>query len=538
MTCIFDLSNELLQHVLLHVEPTDLGRLSRTCQTFHTFIKGNHLLWKETYLRYFDNPPRGKDDPEVSWETELPRFVALDKLLSTKDSEVKKSNFSSIASAVCDLVATQANTNNNTQPNLNAAFLSNHFTNQANTDTLLHGSSLFTQAAGTPIQSSFSTPEQRQLSAKLHVLHGIPQHGSSAQPGQQPIDAYARSRVYDLRRYTAATTWGPFMGDGSLRVDWEAMESILIVLTSNMRRFSERTYGRFQPIWYAPFQGAAPHTFREISGAEYLVSSGGEDSGDEDGDEEDASSDSTSASASTPTAASTPMPPSSSTPLLPSPHHDPHQRIDSLTTLTPSLPLSQQDPYAVTGTYLRLVCFLDYTDLYAFNFERDDDLSTPITHNRRPSSSTINSTSTLHPREPLTTQEALRFIHLKLRPTAITPPGPTDSPRLPVVHFRGTSRAMHAPWDADARSAVRGSVRMTREGEVRWTTFSVFDGEERWRSETVQVGGVGSGRGSLGSWFDKDYDPYGPAGPTAFWKVSNELLHGGAGNGAVGVLPL
>jgi len=25
----------------------------------------------------------------------------------------------------------------------------------------------------------------------------------------------------------------------------------------------------------------------------------------------------------------------------------------------------------------------------------------------------------------------------------------------------------------------------------------------------------------VGSWFDKDYDPHGPCGPTAFWKISD-----------------
>jgi hypothetical protein len=44
---------------------------------------------------------------------------------------------------------------------------------------------------------------------------------------------------------------------------------------------------------------------------------------------------------------------------------------------------------------------------------------------------------------------------------------------------------------------------MTREGEVRWTTWSVFNGQERWRSESVQVGGVKSAKGVLGHWFDK-----------------------------------
>jgi hypothetical protein len=87
-------------------------------------------------------------------------------------------------------------------------------------------------------------------------------------------------------------------------------------------------------------------------------------------------------------------------------------------------------------------------------------------------------------------------------------------------------------------------VRQTPEGEIRWTTFSIFHGEERWRSEGVQVGGLRSKRGVLGNWFDKyvdsfeqmfrelllmwslccrDYDMHGPAGPTAFWKESDEL---------------
>jgi hypothetical protein len=67
--------------------------------------------------------------------------------------------------------------------------------------------------------------------------------------------------------------------------------------------------------------------------------------------------------------------------------------------------------------------------------------------------------------------------------------------------------------------------------------------EERWKSEGIQVGGVRSSRGVLGHWFDKfvssfplvrpnimtipnpnrDHDHHGPAGPTAFWKVSNEI---------------
>lgn len=43
--------------------------------------------------------------------------------------------------------------------------------------------------------------------------------------------------------------------------------------------------------------------------------------------------------------------------------------------------------------------------------------------------------------------------------------------------------------------------------------------EERWRSEAIQIGGLRSKRGVVGIWYDKSFDPHGPAGPTAFWKV-------------------
>ena len=52
-------------------------------------------------------------------------------------------------------------------------------------------------------------------------------------------------------------------------------------------------------------------------------------------------------------------------------------------------------------------------------------------------------------------------------------------------------------------TVIRGTVRQTPEGEIRWTTFSIFHGEERWRSEGIQVGGLRSARGVLGNWFDK-----------------------------------
>jgi len=49
----------------------------------------------------------------------------------------------------------------------------------------------------------------------------------------------------------------------------------------------------------------------------------------------------------------------------------------------------------------------------------------------------------------------------------------------------------------------KGTARMTAEGELRWTTYSIFSGEERWKSEGIQLGGPRSARGVVGNWFDK-----------------------------------
>lgn len=67
---------------------------------------------------------------------------------------------------------------------------------------------------------------------------------------------------------------------------------------------------------------------------------------------------------------------------------------------------------------------------------------------------------------------AIRLIKIKLQVTKIEPPGSSDEgeddeddgmdwsnfrgTRLPVVHFRGNSRSLHASWDPNANSKIRG----------------------------------------------------------------------------------
>ena len=231
------------------------------------------------------------------------------------------------------------------------------------------------------------TFEERQLSAKLHCLYGVcidtihrerlATSRYSLRSGSAPIHPYARSRVYDLRQHTDGTMWGPFLNDGLATVDWEKMEAIMIVLDYNTKLATadHKDYQDCLEIQNKPFSGVTPNSY------------------------------------------------------IPTPTALPMQ---------PTLPLEAQDPYNITGSWMRIVCFLDYAELYDFNFTSDD----------RPEDG--------QPRRPIDTQEAIRLITMKLQVSKIAAPGEEDGQGLPVVHFRGTSASNRPHWDPNANSKIKG----------------------------------------------------------------------------------
>ena len=211
------------------------------------------------------------------------------------------------------------------------------------------------------------------------------------------MDKHARSLVYDLRRYTEESFWGPFRPDGSQRVDWERLEAIMLVIQYNLRQFYERTSKRFPLLWHNPWAGIAPRSF--VSPVDWRTRKRERDAiakeaGEEKSEEE-----------------------------LAEEAHEEEMRT--------------KDPYNITGTWMRVVCFLDYSDLHAYNFPRENPPDD-------------------EPREPLEQEEAIRLITMKLRATRIEPGGPKQAPGSVVTYFEGTSRSMHVGWDPNANSGIRG----------------------------------------------------------------------------------
>ena len=228
---------------------------------------------------------------------------------------------------------------------------------------------------------------RQQLSAKMHCLYGVPidavkDTASSSRYNLRhntvTLHPYVRSRVYDLRQHSDASLWGPFTDDGTMEVDWEKLESIMIILNHNMKRYYTRYSepGDGVPPWGQPFVGANPYSY----------------------------------------------------------HPEPSASLNEIPA-----PLDSQDPYNVTGTWMRVVCFLDYTELYAFNFSEDQPPDG-------------------QPRPPLNTEEATRLITMTIKVTKIGPPEEDDGQDLPVVYFKGISSSLRPSWDPNANSSIKGQL--------------------------------------------------------------------------------
>ncbi|KAI0191729.1 hypothetical protein EV127DRAFT_427690 [Xylaria flabelliformis] len=451
MPLLTELPPEIVHHILGYVDPQDLSWIPRICKSLYHAVNGNTPLFKQVYLNHLDAPLPGF----VNWEQSLKDLVRLQALCRSDDD--KKDEVEFVHRAVTELLKNAST--KGARPGLtaklpqsrNADILTDIFSFESNQSAFLCRSFIYERARAEfhnhDIRYWHGPPKsEHQKSAHLHCLYGVPRlfayPSAVRQTRHNSMHPFACSKVYDLRQYTEKNKWGPFLDDGSMGVDWEKVEAIMIVLGANMNHLGVSSIHMCETFCSVPFAGTWPNSWQ-------------------------------------------------------SPHIPPSLREPD--------PMEHLDPYGITGVWLRVVCFLDYTDFFAYNFGAQN--FEPPPHVPRPS---------------INVGQATRLILMRIFVTSVEKPGPEDGQDLPVVHFKGVSRSLDQSFDENADSDLRGSVRLTPQGDVRWTTFSIFGGVERWRSESIQVGGVKSAKGVLGHWFDKDFDPRGPAGPTAFWKISDK----------------
>lgn len=170
--------------------------------------------------------------------------------------------------------------------------------------------------------------------------------------------------------------------------------------------------------------------------------------------------------------------------------------------------LATGDWAGIEGHWRRYVCFMDYRDLFAFNYGNRG-------HGQR--DGTYFDTPHF--------EEAMRLIELKLTlidaqtiPEVYTLDRFPDSPytHYPTLYFTGSS------WGIKGNEAtVVGSVTMSEGGVVRWRFASIADSHIQWSSEAVQIGGIASAFGVIGTWTGVHHDHGDPVGPFWLYKVED-----------------
>lgn len=303
----------------------------------------------------------------------------------------------------------------------NTTILSELFVRAQVQDAFLSHSFLFDRARGGSKYLQEPPNDEQQQSAKLHCLYGVPllKFGRTRASRMYP---FACSKVYDLREYTQKTHWGPFMNDGTDRVDWEKVEAIMLVLAANIKERGLDKYPIFSNFWSTPFAGSWSKSYlpwppvREGDAEQCAGEPDEAGDGNNDDDHDD-----------------DPDVGTSQRSEIGGAHA---MRADERISETQRYQqLKLEDPYDVSGTWLRIVCFLDYNDFFSYNFP-------------------LASIPDNVPRPALDTGEATRVILMKIDVTKIEYPDGEGT--MPVVHFKGFSRSLDGSWDENANSELRG----------------------------------------------------------------------------------
>ncbi|KAG1889330.1 hypothetical protein F4604DRAFT_1711774 [Suillus subluteus] len=171
--------------------------------------------------------------------------------------------------------------------------------------------------------------------------------------------------------------------------------------------------------------------------------------------------------------------------------------------------LATGDWAGIEGHWRRYVCFMDYRDLFAFNYEN---------RGRGQQDGTYFDTPNF--------EEVARLVELKLRlidaqeiPEVYILDRFPDSPykHYPTLYFTGSS------WGIQGNEAtVVGSVAMSEGGVVRWRFASIANSHIQWSSEGVQIGGIASAFGVIGTWTGIHHDHGDPVGPFWLYKVEDD----------------
>lgn len=518
------LPSELIDRILIQLDPIDLSSLAQTSSLARSYLYSHssisHHLFHLIFLKYFDPPITSTHEPvmgrrgeiegevlnelsrqgspsdSIDWRELVQRRIKLrqtlaptqDDLLCTRLSKnyPGREKMMELYQDIFDLLNSSSSSSSSSSRNVE--FLNQIFNQNTSAQfRILHFSG---QNSHTQVLFDHRPCLNDALvsaAAELHTKFGLTELDRS-RPRSRGV---AREACYALSNNHPDNFYGPFMPDRSGRVNWAHLEALSVVVGLNLTYASQSQLMSHTPATGVLTTPIVIHSPQDQSNSSHLtigpnwadiewpILSG--------------------------LATSRPhtqiMNPAY---VYPAPPWPPTTSLDQS-----EIDLNRYDWAGVEGKWLRVVCFLDYRDLHAYNFYGANPRPTLDDHN-----------------------EAIRLMTLDLEvvsigckpdsdPTHPTPPC-LHATRRPPIYFRGTSVSNSSTTLVHATSLVRGCVSETSDGEVRWSVVSTFEGGDRWSSEGIQVGGVRAKWGVVGVWTDVNRgDVEGPAGPFYFFKVAH-----------------
>ncbi|KAF8625986.1 hypothetical protein AX17_006710 [Amanita inopinata Kibby_2008] len=453
MTHILKLPLELIERVLVHLDPIDVSRLAQTCRLAHSVVydSGDDTLWRSLYLAQpLDDPRRcvwyngqPKTEP-IDWKAEVQRVVRAWTVVESVAHHrrhgrvgwrgMRDGEYGEVLRTLVDIVSC-------------VTLLRERKSIEDVSESLLWAAAVLRLGfLDVDPASAFGvrlTREERQLRARLHVMFGVTRRDL-----RKRARVRSRAYVYDLRRYRWDNDFGPF--DETGRVDWEHVRMLQHVV--------------------------AMHVLGPVVEAEYQAE--GEEEEEEGGEDRIGAYE---------------------------------YALFGMSMPYTQIVASEEEAEArgdwagVAGLWNVSYCFCEYGDLMRYN-ESSVSSFFSVKHFVF-KASILPGTEELDASvfESETFLEVFRTLEVELVVTH-TMPDP-EHPTKPVIYFAGEMRG--------TASTMTGRVQMTPDEQVKWSFVSGDEGNAVWSSVGVQVGGLRSSYGVLGAWttiFHDDDDPFGP-----FW---------------------
>ncbi|KAF8549911.1 hypothetical protein OG21DRAFT_1514660 [Imleria badia] len=220
MTTLADLSLEIIDRLLFALDPLDISRVSQTSRFFYEIIYGplNRQFWRGLYLAQPLDDPRnavtrlGRHRDDIDWKGEL-QWIVRARTVMNHPAVCPREERCQVLRTCIDLITNI--------PPISSPNGVGEMSRNVRWMQRLIGDGAFLERESWEALSE----EEEQLLARLHTLYGLTRRDLHSERHRA-----SQAFVYSLRHHTPQRAYGPFMQDGSKRVDWVFLSMFVLDL--------------------------------------------------------------------------------------------------------------------------------------------------------------------------------------------------------------------------------------------------------------------------------------------------------------------